>query len=198
MPQVNGTILLPPQYLGKAAYYRVMATAPLAVIDTATRHDKRFKSVHRTTILSPGGKPVTLTVPVTHTPGARIWEDIRVSPHGHWWTVHAGAIESAYGRTPYFEYYYPLLRPLLDSSAAGMPITLFTSMIDAALRGMLGIDTPVSATLPPGLDAAAVTDMRGCRFGAGDEPSVLHHIFTYGPQALNTIMNEHGQADSGH
>ena len=37
--------------------------------------------------------------------------DVKVSSHGEWWHVHWGAICSAYGRTPYFEYYADDLRP---------------------------------------------------------------------------------------
>ena len=153
------TVILPPQYLGTAGYYALMASSPVAVIDTAMRYDKRFKSAHRTVIAGNSG-PVTLTVPVTHTPGARTWDDVRISSHGHWWTVHTGAIESAYGRTPYFEHFFPALQPLLSEKAVGMPVALFDCIIDATIRQLLGITTRLSTTTPPGTPDELIADYR--------------------------------------
>ena len=45
-----------------------------------------------------------LTVPVERG-SSQLIKDIRISDHGNWRHLHLYALESAYGNTPYFEYY---------------------------------------------------------------------------------------------
>ncbi len=53
------------------------------------------------------------------------------------------ALESAYGRTPFFEYYIDRLMPLFDQNAViGIPgHRTHDSRADAIIRKILGIDT---------------------------------------------------------
>lgn len=151
-------VVLPPRYLGSVEYYAAMAAANVAVIDINMRYDKRRKDVHRCTIAGTHG-PLQLTVPVntphglTDASGARrvlTWQDIPVSAHNHWWTLHQNALESAYGRCPYFEHYYPDIRAILDDRWVGQPVTLLDTALDALIRRQLGLTTRLSATIPLG------------------------------------------------
>lgn len=190
-PRTMNVVILPPVYLPTAEWFADLERADLAVVDTAMRHDKRRKLTHRAVVEGPQG-PFLLTVPVYLLPIAepaageprrhRTWADVAVSAHGHWWTVHSGAIESAYSATPYFEHYWPLLRDYFTEEAVGEVLTLYTSRLHTALRTLLGVTTPVSATLPARLPAhARVTDLR-----RKDYPgeTVLGPLFRLGPSAL--------------
>ncbi|MDE7407886.1 MAG: WbqC family protein [Muribaculaceae bacterium] len=111
----EGIALLAPQYFGSIAWYAALASHSHAVIDCGMRFDKRMKTVHRCSIAGNDG-PLALTVPISKPVSmtrAR-WHDIEVSRHGQWWHVHRTALESAYGRTPYFEFYIDRFKPWLE------------------------------------------------------------------------------------
>ena len=143
--------VLPPQLFGSVAYYALMAQYPAAVIDTSLRYDKRFKSVHRYTIADAGGE-LRLTVPVSRPEGAFLsgrltWGDVTVSDHGRWWEVHLQALESAYGRTPFFEFYIDRFIPLFVPGSRSICSMVIDA--DALIRDILGIETTVSQGLTP-------------------------------------------------
>lgn len=108
-----------PQYFGSIYYFASLFRCKEAFIDIGLRYDKRFKSVHRTDIVDTRGR-LTLTVPVSRPDCAplRQWSQVRVSSHGAWWHTHLVSLESAYGRTPYFEFYIDRFKPwLCDTNA---------------------------------------------------------------------------------
>lgn len=97
--------------------------------------------------------PLQLTVPIAK-PESRStarWCDIRVSDHGDWWAVHRTALESAYGRTPYFEFYIDSLLPLMEPrrQAANEPVTDLCRMANDVILSLLGIDTQVHYRTDP-------------------------------------------------
>lgn len=136
----NNTLTLPIQYFGSVEYYALMSAFGRVVIDDTVRYDKRFKSAHRMTVADTHG-PICLTVPVVKPSRQRLvtdclngnltWHDVAVSSHGSWWRSVEETLASAYGRTPFFEYYIDRLRPFFDEttvysfdSVAGLDIAL--------------------------------------------------------------------------
>ncbi len=182
-------VTLPPAYCGSVRYYADMARYGAVTIDVTRRFNKRDKECHRCVIEGPNGVQ-RLTVPLEKP---QVWRstrlsDVRVSTHGDWWHVHWGAICSAYGRTPYFEYYADDLQPaysgdielLVDLDAA----------IDRFCRRALGIGCGdrTEAVAPAGACAAPVKDIPyyqiwASRFGFTPGLSVLDLIFNMGPEA---------------
>lgn len=191
--------LLPPQYMAATGYYAVMAAYGRAVIDTAMTANKRFKSAHRCDIIDTQG-PLSLTVPVNHQPGRRSWDETAVSAHGRWWHIHRVSLESAYGRTPFFEFYYDRFKPLLSE-----PGTVFRTIAeldmaaDSVIRQILGIDTRIASEVPQNVSDAIIKDYRSCdfksaapveyyqvrssKFGFVAGLSVLDLIFNVGPES---------------
>lgn len=56
-----------------------------------------------------------LTVPIEKYTGAKcLMRDIRISDHGEWRHLHWNAIVSAYGESPFFDYYADDLRPFFE------------------------------------------------------------------------------------
>jgi len=54
-----------------------------------------------------------LTVPVVRGETSLI-KDIRISDHGNWRHLHWNALQSAYGESPFFEYYQDDIRPFFE------------------------------------------------------------------------------------
>lgn len=196
-------LLLPPQWMGSVAYYALMAAWPRVAVDSSLRYDKRFKGVHRMAIADTRGR-LSLTVPVSRpagafTAGTLRWSDVTVSAHGRWWEIQPVALESAYGRTPFFEYYIDRLMPLFDQNAViGIPVTELDSRADAIIRKILGIDTQLISSDDAGDDAI---DLRRIDFSTAPQAtprywqvretslgfisnlSILDLIFSLGPEA---------------
>ena len=130
------------RYYGSIAYYASMAAYGHAVIDADAIFDKRQKAVHRCDIADTHG-PVQLTVPVSKPHGiARArWSDVAVSCHGAWWHVHRVTLESAYGRSPFFEFYIDRFLPFLTKGVTERYPTVasLNLAIDAEIRSILDL-----------------------------------------------------------
>ena len=114
-------LLIVPAYGITVAQFAVMAQYGSVTFDLEARYDKRRKQLHRMTVGGANGTQ-QLTVPLVkpeHITGTTV-ADLEMSAHGQWWNIHWGAIESAYGRSPYFEYYAPDLQPLYTAPSGSL------------------------------------------------------------------------------
>lgn len=199
------TVIFPPRYLAPVSYYAVMYAAMTAghniVIDTGTRYDKRCKAVHRAVIADTHGE-LRLTVPVSRdpqaAPGTRpLWSDRMVSAHGRWWDIHRIALESSYGRTPYFQYYIDRLLPWISEQSVGMRVTDLDCGLDREIRAMLHMRGNVNY-VPDNTDSSGQTvdyrhigepdtvpywQVRSTQFGFMPGLSILDLLFGTGPEA---------------
>ncbi|MDE6403222.1 MAG: WbqC family protein, partial [Muribaculaceae bacterium] len=150
------TVILEPRYYGSIAWYAAAAACEHSLVAYDARHDKRRKLTHRTTIADVNG-PLDLTMPLSSAPRPvaddrrhLTWNDMALSPHGEWWNVHRVALESAYGRTPYFEYYIDRFLPALTPGVIDRFVTLrdIDAYIDSRVRELL--DLPPAVTRPEG------------------------------------------------
>lgn len=80
------------------------------------RYDHFAKQTYRNRCLIATASGVqALTVPVERYEGAKCpMRDIRISDHGEWRHQHWNAIVSAYGESPFFQYYADDLRPFFE------------------------------------------------------------------------------------
>lgn len=166
-----GVIVLPPAYLGSVEYYAAMAAFPQATVDWGMKFDKRMKTAHRCDVADTHGVR-QLTVPIVKPlsmSGAR-WSDIVISPHGAWWHVHLETLKSAYGRTPFFEYYLDEFERFYTSERAGERLADYCKGLDALLRRLMGVETAVRD------DAPAIADGFDCR---GRIPAGLVNTIPY-------------------
>lgn len=194
------------RYYGSIAYYASMAAYGHAVIDADAIFDKRQKAVHRCDIADTHG-PVQLTVPVSKPHGiARArWSDVAVSDHGAWWHVHRVTLESAYGRSPFFEFYIDRFLPFLTKGVTERYPTVasLNLAIDAEIRSILLLETGVSSSesynsyfsdsycydrfsSAMALYSRAITpywQVRGASQGFIANLSILDLIFNLGPEA---------------
>ena len=57
---------------------------------------------------------LALTIPVDRPSTVNYIKDIRVSDHGNWRHLHWNALQSAYGESPFFDYYQDDIRPFFE------------------------------------------------------------------------------------
>lgn len=140
-------LLLPPRLLGSVDYYRLAARFRYVVVDPDVKYNKREKEVHRFDIVDTRGL-LKLTVPVVKVEGANKarWSDVRVSSHGQWWASLMTSLESAYGRTPFFEFYADRFAPFFNPRPAegGEPITVLDSRLHELVCDILGLNRPIT------------------------------------------------------
>lgn len=166
-----------PQYFGSVRYY-AQALRSGCGIDTATRYDKRHKSVHRCEIADVNGR-MQLTVPIVKEHGST-WGEVKISEHGHWRQVHLSALEAAYGRTPYFEFYIDRFRPVFEAGR-----------FETILGLDLFIDQEVRKIVDIGLEASWSGEVRDVEYYQVREDklgfiaglSILDLIFNMGPES---------------
>jgi hypothetical protein len=80
------------------------------------RYDNYVKQTYRNrcVIMTTNG-PQSLTIPIEGFDGAKcLMRDIRISDHGNWRHLHLNALESAYGVSPYYEFYIDDIRPFFE------------------------------------------------------------------------------------
>ena len=179
-------MLLPPRLFGTIAYYVAAWRHPDAAIATGIRYDKSDKGTHRYDIADTRGL-LRLTVPVSRPAGATLWRQCTVSDHGRWWETMPTALESAYGRTPFFEFYIDRLRPLF--SPEPISVTELCLRSDAMVRGILAM--PPQRVAPEAASYDHVVgqplpfywQVRGDSLGFIGGLSVLDLIFNLGPEA---------------
>ena len=107
------SVILTSAYLAPVQYYSKLYAASQVIEE---RHDHYVKQTYRNrcVIAGPNG-PQALTFPIEHTELLKpCTKDIRLSDHGNWRHLHWNALQSAYDKSPYFEYYADDFRPFYE------------------------------------------------------------------------------------
>ena len=110
------TALLGSTYFGPVQWYQKLNRYDHCMIE---QHDNFIKQTYRNRCVIPTTNGLqSLSIPVTTIADAPIsktsMKDIRISDHGNWRHVHWNALSSAYGESPFFEYYQDDIRPFLE------------------------------------------------------------------------------------
>lgn len=94
---------MPSAYWAPISYYTALYRHGGAVIE---QHDAYIKQTYRNRCTIVGAQGVqVLTVPIEKPAPRMLMRDIRISDHGNWRHLHRSAIASAYGSSPFYEYY---------------------------------------------------------------------------------------------
>lgn len=196
LPSPGLHVAVPLRFAPGIDYYALLWRAESHTVVTDLRYNKRDKDVHRTVIADVNG-PLRLTVPVEKPDNhltAR-WSDVRVSTHGDWWLTMLTALESAYGRTPFFEFYIDRFLPFFRRREPGRCETI--AELDLGIHrqvcDILMIAPPTEASVPhsadftcrplPAVTAAPYWQVRADRLGFIPGMSILDLIFNLGPDA---------------
>ena len=103
--------LLSSTYFGPIQWYQKLNRYDECLIE---RHESFIKQTYRNRMLIPTTNgPLALTIPTNHDISLSM-KDIRISDHANWRHVHLNALLSAYGESPFFEYYQDDIRPFYE------------------------------------------------------------------------------------
>lgn len=103
-------MVFPSTYLGPIPLYAAMLQVDDVQVEQYDNYVKQtFRN--RCVISGPNGTQ-TLTIPVEKGNHHKCqMRDLRISDHGNWRHLHWNALESSYGKSPFFEFYADDFRP---------------------------------------------------------------------------------------
>ncbi len=195
-------------YLAPVEYYAHLMAAGEAWVEV---HDHYMKQTYRNRciIAGPNGR-IDLTVPTVKPDTLKCaTKDIRISDHGNWRHMHQYALESAYGHTPYYEFYRDDFVPFYERKWDYL--VDFNEALQEMICGLIGLEVNVSRTeeyLPvvEGLDLREVIHPKrdyACldasfqvvpyyqvfqeRLGFLPNLSVVDLLFNLGPESLKLL-----------
>ena len=110
------TALLSSAYFGPVQWYQKLHRYDRCLIE---QHDNFVKQTYRNRCIIPTTNGIqALSIPVSCPQGSQLsktpMRDIRISDHGNWRHIHWNALCSAYGESPFFDYYQDDLRPFFE------------------------------------------------------------------------------------
>jgi hypothetical protein len=107
------TVFLSTAYLAPVQYYCKLIASPKACIE---REENYLKQTYRNRCIIAGANgPLPLSVPIVKPDTLKCaTKDIRISDHGNWRHLHWNALVSAYGTSPFFEYYQDDFAPYYE------------------------------------------------------------------------------------
>lgn len=107
------TTLLSTTYFGPVQWYQKLYRSEAVEIEQWESFQKQTYR-NRCLIATTNGVQA-LTVPVERREGEKeTIKDIRISDHGNWRHLHWNALQSAYGESPFFDYYQDDIRPFFE------------------------------------------------------------------------------------
>lgn len=106
------TVVLSTTYFGPIQWYQKLHRYDCSIVSREERFRKQ--SYRNRCVIATANGLQALTVPVVHDAGKDIGT-LRVSEHGNWRHVHWNALCSAYGDSPFFQYYADDIRPFFES-----------------------------------------------------------------------------------
>ena len=105
------SVLLSTTYFGPIQWYQKLYRAEHVEIEQWESFQKQ--TYRNRCLIATANGVQALTVPVEHGDSPLI-KDIRLSDHGNWRHLHWNALQSAYGESPFFEYYQDDIRPFFE------------------------------------------------------------------------------------
>lgn len=202
------TALLPTSYLGPLNYYSKLKRYDACEIEWLEHLPKQtFRS--RCQIYSPNGLLV-MSVPLVKRNQRQCMKDVRVSYEYDWLRLHWRTLESAYRRSPFFEYYEDDLLPFYSEKKFDFLVDLNEALQQKILE-LLKLNktytfTSIYAKQPenkmdyrdlfsqkdPGQEDAEFTNVNymqvfETKFGFIPNLSIVDLLFNTGPKAIHYI-----------
>lgn len=205
-------IILPFYCLGPVTWYTKLLQADEVYFDLDEPFPRQTRR-NRYYIATANGES-KLIIPLKHPQSKVPFRDIQVSRTEDWQRHHWKTIRSAYGRSPFFEYYADHFAPLYEDKRSPWLFDFNTAMLHTTLR-LLKIQQPV-LHLTPEITVPAENDLRNwfefpwqkhpltpendrhlhlkpypqvfdIKHGFMPDLSMLDLLFCMGPQALQVL-----------
>ena len=133
-------MVLPTSFFGPVSWYEQIARASEPIYIEAHENFQKQTLRTRCRIATANGVQ-TLTVPVS---GSGSIKDIKISDHNNWRHLHWQALSSAYGSSPFFEYYADDFAPFYEKKWEFLAD--FNEDLLRLICSLIDIDTPISRT----------------------------------------------------
>ena len=121
------------RYAGSVDYYAAMLRYGKVAIDLSEPFDKHHKHLNRMDIVGTNGCQ-QLSASLQKPNRRMAVGEVALSSHGNWRHTHWGALFSAYGRTPFFDYFADDLKQIYTDESiqtiASLNLTLQAAVID--------------------------------------------------------------------
>ena len=105
------TALLSSAYCAPVQWFQKLNRYDMVMVE---QYDNFLKQTYRNRcIIATANGTQALTIPVERPAGEKcLMRDVRISDHGNWRRLHWNALATAYGDSPFFDYYVDDLHPL--------------------------------------------------------------------------------------
>lgn len=195
------TVVLSTTYFGPIQWYQKLHRYDCSIVSREERFRKQ--SYRNRCVIATANGLQALTVPVVHDAGKDIGT-LRVSEHGNWRHVHWNALCSAYGDSPFFQYYADDIRPFFESRweylyDLNMAITVkmcelldihpnITDRLDGDVQG--GVDNltdaidPKHGSVDPAFVPRCYYQVYERRYGFQPNLSILDLLFNEGNESV--------------
>lgn len=192
------------RYAGSVDYYAAMLRYGKVAIDLSEPFDKHHKHLNRMDIVGTNGCQ-QLSASLQKPNRRMAVGEVALSSHGNWRHTHWGALFSAYGRTPFFDYFADDLKQIYTDESiqtiASLNLTLHAAVIDF-------LDLDIETTVIDNKNDLAVSDALNLRdgvlteqtlepyyqiwsskFGFQSNQSILDLLFNVGREAVFVLRN---------
>lgn len=149
------TALLSTAYFGPVQWFQKVNRYDLAIVD---ERESFLKQTYRNRcIIATANGPQALTVPVERGATGDICS-LRISDHGNWRHIHWNALCSAYGESPFFDYYEDDVRPFFEERWEYL--CDYNMAIARKMCELLQVKEPVNTADVGPVDVSDVADFR--------------------------------------
>lgn len=199
MLEKNKPIIMGSMAAGSVRCYAAMLQAGKVIVDPDERHLPLRHSHHRYLVEGPNGVQ-RLTIALEGRTNAMpvAMKDVRISEHGNWRHLHWGALYSAYGKSPYFDYIADDLQAIIAGNQTSL--LEFNTQLQNLIIDFLDLPIEIETHSIDADTLASATDLRGKI--AGKKPDTLpitdvpyyqvwatRHGFQPGLSILDLLMN---------
>ena len=200
-------VIFPTAYFPNIQYFTLLLKTDNPKIEACESYRKQ--TCRNRCVVSTANGLQVLTVPVVKTNGNHtLTKDVTISYKEPWQQIHSRCIEAAYRKSPYFDYCYDILKPILTHR-----FDLLTELNENALKAVfhiLKIEKKITYTedFTPLIDENDLrTKLAKCnnfttgypvyyqvfsdRNGFTSNLSVLDLVFNEGPEGLEYLSEIH-------
>ena len=205
------TMILHTSPFAPVSWYKLIAQSPEPVFIDATESFQKQTLRNRYRIATATG-PQTLTIPIEGSKQANI-KEIRISEHNNWRRLHWQAICTAYGSSPFFEYYADDIAPFFEKRDPLSPdnsqydrslLFDYNQEITKTLCSLLDIKAPQILTTPPTCSPTKSMSNQQpttnnqqpyyqvfqSRQGFQPDMSILDLLFNMGPESILVLTKD--------
>lgn len=133
-------VLIESQYFPNLAYFNVLSRAGEVIVDVHEHYEKQ--TFRNRTVINGANGPLNLSIPVQHHHPKMVMNEVQVDFRQKWVNTHWRAIQSAYGKAPFFDYYADYFKDIVYSGADDL-LSYNKSILSLCLK-LLQLDTKLS------------------------------------------------------